>query len=1167
LRRARISLLAAIFLCAGAAHAQQPETKDERGRAEQPYGGASAQKGKHQDTWRGGDLAADNLDRVAATAEQISEVLNRDPGLMVELKRMLAQDAGASGQLLEESDLSDAAIAERLREELRTRVLATRLLQRYGYLLPKLNPDSDLAQEQKLFLQERAQQLVRAGERNYEPGDSSAERTAACRSNEQSDCEWPDGAAQQIRGRQNERGTNKLPAGQEPQDDENAPSARPENSNSPSLQRTEATEQGSGEIMQASTSQMGAGGNSSPNRGATRGSAEGSFPAMLGANDDPWGRSNVGERAGSAGVVPASSRDFDHHNSGREVTEVSFADLEPVRMVHRASPYAEAPSLYDLYVQAAAPTQQTTRFGMEVFRHRSVNADALPMDLPVGADYVLGPGDSLSIELWGGVSQRLFRTVDREGRLLLPEAGPLLVSGKSLGEVQDAVQRLLRTEFRNVSADVSLLKLRTVRVYVVGEVASPGAYDVSSLSTPLNALFAGGGITARGSLRRLEHYRGQQLLEEVDAYDLLLHGVRRGVQRLENGDSLRVPPVGASVTVEGMVRRPALYELRGEKNLNEVLELAGGILPAAALHHIEVQRLDAHEKRTMLSLDIGESSDKEALRAAFEKFTVQDGEEIHIFPIAPYNTNAVYLEGHVLRPGRYSYREGMKLSDLIRSYSDLLPEPSERYGEVIRIVAPENRPVVESFNLAAAVAHPESAPKLQPLDTVRIFGKYELEAAPVFTILGEVRHPGNYRSSGQAHLRDAIYEAGGTTPEAWEESAQLFRAMPDGSSKVFSISLHEALAGEALNNIRIEPGDRILIHRQPERVNPPSVFVRGDVARPGRYPLAANMHVSDLVRSAGGLLRSANPTSGDLTQYAATSGPTVQASESRPVNLAAALSGQDGADLALRDGDVLTVPQQTGWKNLGASVTVRGEITKPGVYGIQPGERLSSLLRRAGGLLPTAYPQAAVFERIDVREMQQKTRQELIQRMEQETPVVKSAVTTSGSEEAALQQAAVQQKERMIDALRRTPVSGRLVVHIRAGQKDFQGSADDIELRAGDSLEIPKQPGFVVIVGQVYNSNAITYSPGKNAGWYLSHAGGATGFANKKAIFIIRANGSVSSGGGDAWSGGILSAAIGPGDTIVVPEKSSFGSNTWKNVVAIAQIAQAAAVAAAVAIP
>jgi protein involved in polysaccharide export with SLBB domain len=791
------------------------------------------------------------------------------------------------------------------------------------------------------------------------------------------------------------------------------------------------------------------------------------------------------------------------------------------------------------------------------------------MDLPVGPDYIVGPGDSLAINLWGGVSQRLLRAVDREGRLALPEAGPLLVSGKSLGEVQDAVQRVLRTQFRDVSADVSLLKLRTVRVYVVGEVAAPGAYDVSSLSTPLNALFAAGGITSRGSLRRLEHYRGKQLLEEVDAYDLLLHGIRGDMKRLENGDSLRVPPLETSVTVDGMVRRPALYELRGEKNLNEVLELAGGILPAAALRHVEVQRLTAHEKRSMLSLEIGEGSDKEALRAAFEKFDVQDGDEIHIYPIAPYNTGAVYLEGHVLRPGRYSYQEGMKLTDLIPSYKDLLPEPSERYAEIIRIQGPDNRPVVKSFNLAGAIANPESAPRLQALDTIRIFGRYDLEAAPEYSVFGEVRNPGSYRSSGQAHLRDAIYQAGGTTPEAWEESAQLFRALPDGSTKVYSISLREALAGDPLNNMAIEPRDRILVHRQPERVNPPSVYVRGEVARPGRYPLGDNMRVSDLVRSAGGVLRSANPTSADLTHYAATSGAAAatQPRQSHAVNLGAALAKEEAEDLPLRDGDVLTVPQQTGWKNIGASVTIRGEVARPGVYGIQPGERLSSLLRRAGGLQPTAYPQAAVFERVEVREMQQRSRQELIQRLEQESTVVKTSITTTGSEEAALQQTATQQRQRILEALRRAPVSGRLVVHIRQGQKDFAGSPDDIELRAGDSLDIPKQPGFVVIVGQVYNSNAIAYAPGKNAGWYLSRAGGATGLANKKAIFIIRANGSVSSGGSGLWSGGVLSSTLGPGDIIVVPEKTTVGGSTWKNVVSIAQIAQAAALAAAVAIP
>jgi hypothetical protein len=208
-----------------------------------------------------------------------------------------------------------------------------------------------------------------------------------------------------------------------------------------------------------------------------------------------------------------------------------------------------------------------------------------------------------------------------------------------------------------------------------------------------------------------------------------------------------------------------------------------------------------------------------------------------------------------------------------------------------------------------------------------------------------------------------------------------------------------------------------------------------------------------------------------------------------------------------------------------------------------------------------------VFERIEVREIQQKSRQELIQRLEQESVVVKSAVTTSGTEEAAMQQAAMLQRQRMIEALRRAPVSGRLVVHLRQGQKGFAGSADDIEMRAGDSLEIPKEPGFVVIIGQVYNSNTITHSPGKNAGWYLSHAGGATGLANKKAIFIIRANGSVTSGSSSMVSGGILSSAIGPGDTIVVPEKSAFGNNTLKNVLAVAQVAQAAALTAAVALP
>jgi polysaccharide export outer membrane protein len=1166
--RQAAALLLAVSLAAAAAQSQQ--------QSEQGVPQRSGSETPTRVSVRPADIISDNLDHVAASPDQILEVLNKEAGLMVELKRLLAQDAGVSGQILEESDLTDVAVAERLHSDLRARVLATRLLQRYGYLVPRLNPDSDLEEEQKLVRQERAQILARAGERQDRLSETSPTgQNAACDPHRTPECmvpstvpedreSSPTGPAAPLRMPRSSASLQR--AEDMPQND----MFRPDGTSVSPNQRSEfPASLGSAETVLASVR---AGTNpqlnvtpSMPGYG-NRDSL--SVPLTTQPDLESFLMSQP-EQPSVDSRVPRTGGSFEPYPAVRSRAPTGSVALEPVRMVRQPNPYADVPSLYDLYVQAASNVRPLERFGLDVFRKGEANPAYLPMDLPVGANYVVGPGDSLSIDLWGGVSQRLLRTVDREGRVALPEAGPILVSGRTLGEVQQDVQRVLRTQFRDVSADVSLQRLRTVRVYVVGDVSSPGAYDVSSLSTPLNALFAAGGVTQQGSLRQLQHYHGKQLIQEVDAYDLLLHGIREDLERLENGDSLLVPPLGPTVKVDGMVRRPALYELHSEKTLVDVLDLAGGILPAAALRHIEVQRLMAHEKRTMLSVEIGEASDPETIRTQLRGFGVQDGDEIHIFPIAPYNSASIYLEGHVLRPGRYSYKPEMKLTDVVTSYSDLLPEPSVRYAEIIRLHAPDYHPVVETFDLEAALGHPETAPKLEPLDTVRIFGRYDFEPAPEVLVTGEVRAPGRYRTSGQQHLRDAIYQAGGVAPDAWLDSAQLFRGQPDGTTRVFSINLRDALTGDPLNNVLVQPRDRILVHRQPEQVSPANVYVRGDVARPGRYPLVANMRVSDLVRSAGGLLRSANPDSGDLTHYAITnsSGERVQAGH-QDLSLAAALAGNEGHNLPLNDGDVLTVPQQAGWNDIGAVVTLRGEVRKPGVYGIRQGERLSSLLKRAGGLLPTAYPRAAVFERNEVRELQQQSRQELIQRLEQESTVVKTSASTTGADEAALQQAAIQQRQRALDALRRAPVSGRLVIHLRTDHKSFESSSDDIELRAGDSLTIPKQPGAVIVVGQVYNANALTYTPGRNADWYLSRAGGATQLANKGAIFIVRADGSVTGGKqGGLWSGGVLSATMGPGDSIVVPEKPVLGSSTLKNVLSVAQIASSAALVAAVAIP
>jgi polysaccharide biosynthesis/export protein len=1107
----------------------------------------------------------DNLKHVAASAADIKAVLQSQPGLVVELKRWIAKDAADHGQVVTDADLADQALYDRLASDSEFRSVATQLLQRYGYLTPRVDPESDTAKEQDLVLKERAIQLAKAEEEARTPKPQATEnrtttKTSTCDPQRESDCSCTprDGStcSETGRGVPRREGTQRVTTAILPQHDEGTfPRPAFDSGSEPLGDRSSRAVQTQAGMESASaTSSLRQPSETLPHPPTV---VLPMSPEMQASSSGPAGEITAPRSAAmTRGMLPGPGR-------FRRIEGEHQAELEAATLVRRPNPYADIPSLYDMYLQAAPHPPELERFGADVFRDGTRDDELLPMDLPVGPDYVVGPGDGLTIDLWGGVSQRLIRVVDREGRVTLPESGPVLVSGRTLGEVQQAVQQVLRTQFRDVSADISLARLRTIRVYVVGDVEHPGAYDISSLSTPLNALFQAGGPTDRGSLRLLRHYRGKQLVEDVDLYDLLLHGVRAGMERLDNGDTVLVPPLGPQLTVEGMVRRPAKYELHGEKNLSEALELAGGILPAAALRHIEVQRLVAHEKRTMLSLDIPEGQDAESVRKQLEGFAIQPGDDVRIFPIAPYNQDAVYLEGHVLRPGRYSYRQDMRLTDVVGSYKDLLPEPAANYAEIIRLNPPDFHPSVESFDLGKALANPAAAPQLEPLDTVRIYSRYDFQNPPVVTVAGDVRAPGTYRTSGQIHLRDAIQMAGGLAPDAETEDSQVIRHQPDGKLKILDVNLREALAGNPLDNVLLQPRDSIVVHRNPNRVDPATVTIQGEVVRPGRYLLGANLRVADFIRLAGGLKRSADPSLADLTHYQ-TAGLESHPSEHREINLPEALAGDAEQNLALRDGDVLTIPRLPGWSDVGATVTVGGEVGHPGTYGIRPGEKLSAVLQRAGGFLPTADPEAAVFEREEVRRLQEKSKQDLIQRIEQEANSFKTSLSASAQEQAALQQAALQQRQHTIEALRRAPVTGRMVIHLRRNLQDFVRTPDDIELRAGDSVFIPKRPNFVLVVGQVYNSNAITYTPHKNAGWYLSQAGGTTDLAEKKAIFIVRANGAVVTGRGSWWSGNVLGRQLEPGDTVVVPEKAIGGSTAWKNFLALAQVAQTAAVTALV---
>ena len=1154
------------------------------------------------------ELARQNMSRVAATVGQLVAIFHKDPGLMVELKRWIAKDATDHGQLISDSDLTDEAIFDRLENDITFRSVATAVVQKYGYLEPTVNPDSLMAKEQILAIQERArwaaQEEAAARNRGRQSQQQEPYQAQYCDSRNRNCTAQDNGnnpSIQQLP--QQQPGANppsdEIPGLQNPLTTPPAAPSTPLQRTAPSndvadLLRTsgqdpllmEQTQPGS---TFGGTSLYGQNSDSEAGGGQAQQSSTGGMPRQrqgLGGSqleDLSMSSDFVGEDAsqGSNGGLPenerpgtnsrvsysATSSTYDVGNNAAALWNARRAReaVSPTqRLLRRPNPYRDIPSLYDMYLQAAARPPAVERFGMQIFENGTRDLQTIPMDLPVGPEYVLGPGDGVSVDLWGGVARRFYKVVDREGRISLPEVGPLMVAGKSLAEVQESVQKTLRTQFRDVSADVSLSRLRTIRVYVVGDVVRPSAYDIGSLSTPLNALFAAGGPTGRGSLRILKHFRGNQLVQEVDVYDLLLHGVKGDMQRLENGDTVMVPPLGPEITIEGMIRRPSIYEQKDEKSLADAIALAGGLLPSATLRHIEVQRTVAHEKQTMLNLDVPQDDAPDAITKRLESFQIQDGDKIRIFPIAPYTQDAVYLEGHVIRPGKYSYHEGMRVTDLVASYRDLLPEPALQYGEIIRLSLPDYRPTVQSFSVADALADPAKAPELKPLDTVQFFGRYDFENPPNVSVWGDVRAPGTYQTSGDIHVSDAIHLAGGLAPDAETGDAQVFRYMSDSTLKIFNVKLSSALDGNPKDDIILNSRDRVLVHKNPAAVDLATVYVKGEVARPGRYPLTTDMQISDLIRAAGGLKQSADTKTADLTHYYWKDDKQVTGKQEE-ILLADALIANPNEKFGLNNGDVLAIKQVPGWNDLGATVSIRGEVVHPGSYGIHPGEKLSSVLLRAGGFAPSAYPYGAVLLRMEVQKLEQRSYGELVQRVrEQQASLKLTATSTSDPDQKVSAESALVQWQTALADLMNSPPTGRVTIQISSNIKNWENTSRDITVRSGDVLVVPKRPSYVLVQGQVYGPTAVAYRPGKNAKWYLMQAGGTTNMANKGATFVIRADGTVI-GHGSWISGDALSASLQPGDLVVVPEKALGGPPIWKSIFGYVQMLSAVATSAFIA--
>jgi polysaccharide export outer membrane protein len=716
----------------------------------------------------------------------------------------------------------------------------------------------------------------------------------------------------------------------------------------------------------------------------------------------------------------------------------------------------------------AEPALSVFDIGVTILESKSTGVDALQpfgydlfeaggdgfepvMTGPVPPDYVLGPGDSIRVQLFGNVNGIYEYEVSRDGVLNLPELGPITVAGLPFSEFRQDLNRRVQEMLIGTQVSVTMGQLRTIRVFVLGDANRPGSYVVSSLATISSALYRSGGISRVGSLRDIQLKRNGSLAARLDLYDLLLNGDTSGDVRLQPGDVIFVPPIGAQVSVSGAVNRPAIYEMAGKASLAEVIRIAGGLRPDAYPTGARIERIDAGQERIVIGVDAGDE--------AAAKMSVRAGDVLTVPRVLPELKDTVTLVGHAQRPGPFQWREGMRLTDLIGSFTDLRPGADSDYILIRREDANTRRVSAVSANLTAALADRRSEENVV------------------------------------LHARDTVH--------------------------VFSLAFgRQRVIEPILKELQLQSDSS-----EPYR----EVSVSGQVKAPGTFPLEAGMRVSDLVRAGGSLSEQAYTLKAELARYEIFN-DTNRDTQVIDVDLGAILLGNTAADLVLAEHDNLRISRMPEWDSLW-TVTLQGEVTFSGEYRIRKGESLRQVLERAGGLTDDAFAEGAVFLRESLRLREQEQIEVLERRMQADLNSLSLNNSDATTEES------IQTGESLLSELRETEAVGRLVIDLeqltaRAAGYDI---IDDVELRDGDQLLVPKRAQEVTVIGETQQNTSHLYQPGLSRDDYIQMSGGLTRRADKKLIYVVRASGAVIAGNSSRWFGRRSSTEIRPGDTIVAP--------------------------------
>lgn len=477
------------------------------------------------------------------------------------------------------------------------------------------------------------------------------------------------------------------------------------------------------------------------------------------------------------------------------------------------------------------------QFGYDFFSNQKNVTNFIVTDIPVGPDYILGPGDMLVINIWGRIEKKLELTIDRNGKIFISEIGELSLWQKKLSDAQKIIRTLLERQYTNFEMSVTLGKLRTIKVFVLGDIANPGAYDMTAVATAYQALYAAGGPKKTGSMRHIKLIRDHRTISKIDLYRYLLSGDNSQDPSLKEGDTVFVEPIGDVVKIDGMVNRPGIYEITSETNLQNIIALAGGVIANAYIKRIQLERITENEYRSILDRSFGSIEELQKNKPNYE---IQNGDSISISEISKDLKNYVYLKGVVIRPGLFEYKKGLTLGQIIDKAEGLGPLAYQNRIEIYRNgdeLIPLDYTQTENTQFL-----------LKEFDIIRIYSKKEIKGDQYIYIEGAIKNPGKYKLYQNMKLKDLLFNAK-TETFSNLKNIEIYRTLAGKPSELITLNLSDE---NTSNNIFLEEEDHVFIRYETEGFGVKKIYLTGEFKYPGLYLARTDEKLGSIIQRAGG---------------------------------------------------------------------------------------------------------------------------------------------------------------------------------------------------------------------------------------------------------------------------------------------------------------------------